>query len=76
MINNSINMSRSNKMNANPYAGLLSQGEAQNYAAYRHMRARFLQQSAQYLGADLRDSKVLSLCFSDYPLDTAMTEKK
>jgi hypothetical protein len=76
MINNEITMSHNNNENANPYAGLLSQGKDNNSAAYRHMRARFLQQSAQYLGADLRDRKVLSLCFSDYPFNSAVTEKQ
>lgn len=47
------------------YAGLLYHGQAQDYAMYRHNRARFLQQSALYLGASLNDSNVLSLCFSD-----------
>ena len=75
MINNDITMRRNNNQNASPYAGLLSQSKAQSYVAYRHIRARFLQQSAQYLGADLRDSKVLSLCFSDYPFNSAVIEK-
>jgi len=75
MINNEITMRRSNNESANPYTGLLMQGKKHNSAAYRHMRARFLQQSAQYLGADLRDSRVLSLCFGDYPFNSAVTEK-
>jgi hypothetical protein len=75
MINNEITMRRNNYQCPNPYAGLLSQGRAHTSAAYRHMRARFLQQSAQYLGADLRDSKVLSLCFGDYPFKSAVTGK-
>jgi hypothetical protein len=75
MMNNGITMNRNSKMTTNPYASLLSQGKAQSYATYRHIRARFLQQSAQYLGADLRDSKVLSLCFGDYPLAATQAEK-
>jgi hypothetical protein len=75
MINNETTMRSSNKTTASRYAGLLSQGKTHNSAAYRHMRARFLQQSAQYLGADLRDSRVLSLCFGDYPFNSAVTEK-
>lgn len=69
MMNSDMTMNRNSKMTTNPYAGLLNQGKAQSYTAYRHIRARFLQQSAQYLGADLRDSKVLSLCFGDHPVD-------
>jgi hypothetical protein len=34
-------------------------------AFYRHVRSRFLQQSAQYFGADLSNSKALSLCSKD-----------
>jgi hypothetical protein len=75
MMNNDIAMNRNSRMATNPYAGLLNQGQAQSYAAYRHIRARFLQQSAQYLGADLRDSQVLSLCFADHPLAAARAEK-
>jgi hypothetical protein len=75
MINNEITMRRNSNTSANPYAGLLSQGNAHNAAAYRHMRARFLQQSAQYLGADLRDSRVLSLCFGDYTFNSPVTGK-
>jgi hypothetical protein len=68
MINNNLTLSRDNKMSANKYSGLLNQ-DAQDYALHRHIRSRFLQQSAHYLGADLRDSKVLALCFGDYALD-------
>lgn len=68
MINNNSTMSRDNQVSSNAYASLLNQGQAQEYALYRHIRARFLQQSALYLGADLSDSKVLSLCFSDTPV--------
>jgi hypothetical protein len=75
MINNDITMRSSNKTSAGRYAGLLSQGKAHSSAAYRHMRARFLQQSAHYLGADLRDSKVLSLCFGDYRFNSDVTGK-
>ena len=66
MINNNLTTARNNEMSSNVYNNLLDQ--AQDYALYRHTRARFLQQSALYLGADLRDSKVLSLCFSDAPV--------
>jgi hypothetical protein len=75
MMNSDITMTRNSKMTTNPYAGVLNQGKAHNSAAYRHIRARFLQQSAQYLGADLKDGKVRSLCFGDYPFDTPVTGK-
>jgi hypothetical protein len=75
MINNDITMGRKDNMSVRPYASLPGRGRAQNYAASRHMRARFLQQSAQYLGADLRDRKVLSLCFGNNPLATASAGK-
>ena len=57
MINNNSTMTRDNKVSSNVYASLLNQGKAQDYALYRHIRARFLQQSALYLGADLSDSE-------------------
>ena len=66
MINNNLTTARNNEMSSNVYNNLLDQ--AQDYALYRHIRARFLQQSALYLGADLSNSKVLSLCFSDVPV--------
>jgi hypothetical protein len=68
MINNNSTMTRSNKMSSNAYAGLMNNSKAQDYAFYRHIRARLLQQSALYLGADLSDSNVLSLCFRDVPV--------
>ena len=64
-MNNNAAMTRDNNRADKTYAGLLNHGQAQDYALYRHSRARFLQQSALYLGAGLNDSKVLSLCFSD-----------
>jgi hypothetical protein len=68
MINNNSTMTRDSKVSSNVYASLLSQGKVQEYALYRHIRARFLQQSALYLGASLSDSKVLSVCFSNAPV--------
>jgi hypothetical protein len=70
MIDNNSTMARNSKVSSNAYASLLNQGKAQAYALYRHRRARFLQQSALYLGADLSDSNVLSLCFSDNPVSS------
>ena len=64
-MNNYATMTRDNNRPDKTYAGLLNHGQAQDYALYRHIRARFLQQSALYLGANLNDSKVLSICFSD-----------
>ena len=68
MINNNLTMTRNNEIPSIVYNKPLNQGQAQDYALYRHSRARFLQQSALYLGADLSSSKVLSLCFSDTPV--------
>ena len=64
-MNNNATMTRDNNRPDKSYAGLFNHGQAQDYALYRHIRARFLQQSALYLGADLNDSNVLSLCYSD-----------
>jgi len=64
-MNNNATMTRDSNRPDKLYAGRLNHSQAQDYALYRHSRARFLQQSALYLGADLTDSKVLSLCFSD-----------
>ena len=64
-MNNYATMTRDNNRPEKLYAGLLNHDQAQDYALYRHRRARFLQQSALYLGANLNDSKVLSICFSD-----------
>ena len=64
-MNNNATMTRDNNRHDITYAGMLNHGQAQDYALYRHIRARFLQQSALYLGANLNDSKILSLCFSD-----------
>ena len=61
-------MTRNNDMSSNVYNNPLNQAQARDYALYRQTRARFLQQSALYLGADLSDSNVLSLCFSDKPV--------
>ena len=70
MINYNATTTRDNKVSSNVHANPLNQGKAQDYALYRQRRARFLQQSALYLGADLSDSRVLSLCFSDNPVSS------
>lgn len=64
-MNNNAAMSHDNNRPDKTYAGLLNHDQAQDYALNRHIHARFLQQSALYLGAALNDSKVLSLCYSD-----------
>ena len=64
-MNNNATMTRDGNRPDKTYAGLFYRGQAQDYALYRHSRARFLQQSALYLGASLNNSNVLSLCFSD-----------
>ena len=75
MITNNSTMTRENKMSSNAYASLLNQDKAKEYALYRHIRARFLQQSALYLGANLNDSEILSLCFRDSALDKTQTSR-
>ena len=67
MINYNSTTTRDNKVSSNVHANPLNQGSAQDYALYRQRRARFLQQSALYLGADLSDTDVLSVCYSDNP---------
>ena len=67
MINYNATTTRDNKVSSNVHANPLNQGKAQDYALYRQRRARFLQQSALYLGADLSDTNVLSVCYSDKP---------
>ena len=70
MINYNSTTTRNNKVSSNVHANPLNKGSAQDYALYRHRRASFLQQSDLYLGADLSDSNVLSLCFSDNPVSS------
>ena len=76
MIYNNSTMTRNNKVSSNVYASLLNQDKAQDYALQRHIRARFLQQSALYLGANLNDTRVLSLCFSDSPDSVPLKSKQ
>jgi len=71
MIDYSSTTIRDNKVSSNVHANPFNQGSAQDYALYRHRRARFLQQSAIYLGADLSDANVLSVCYSDNPESVA-----
>lgn len=67
MINNNLTMNRSKKMSAPPCVDLSKEGKkAKEHKFYRNIRARFLQESANYLGADLASRKVLSLCFGDH----------
>ena len=75
MINNNATMTRDNKMSSKTYAGLMNNNQAQDYAFYRHVRARFLQQSALYRGADLSDSNIMSLCFRDVPVGEPLASK-
>jgi len=65
MKNNNSTMTRDHIRPTKTYAGLLNRMQAQDYALYRHIRSRFLQKSALFLGANLNDRQVLSLCFSD-----------
>ena len=67
MINYNSTTTRDKKLSSNVHANPLNQGSAQDYALYRQRRARILPQSALYLGADLSDTHVLSVCYSDNP---------
>lgn len=60
-------MNGNSKRSAPSCVDLSKQGKkAKEYKFYRNIQAHFLQQSANYLGADLTRRKVLSLCFGDY----------
>jgi hypothetical protein len=66
MINKKLTMNGNSKRSAPSCVDLSKQGKkAKEYKFYRNIRARFLQESANYLGADLTSRKVLSLCFPD-----------
>jgi len=67
MINKKLTMNSNSKRSAPSCVDLSKQGKkAKEYKFYRNIQAHFLQQSANYLGADLTRRKVLSLCFGDY----------
>jgi hypothetical protein len=76
MIKNKLTMKGKRKMSAPSCVDLSKQGKkAKEYKFYRNIQAHFLQQSANYLGADLTRRKVLSLCFGDYAQRTAQFSK-
>jgi len=60
MYNNSI-MHTNNEISQRLYAGV-PVGQGLDIDFYTHIRLRFLQQSAQYLGADLDDIELRALC--------------
>jgi hypothetical protein len=61
MINNDTPMSSANTTSTS-YAGLINQRTLQDDVFYENVRVRFLKQSASYLGADLNDSAIESIC--------------
>lgn len=63
---NNTNATSEKKLLSNSFAGLFNQNDSLDKAFYKNVRARFLQQSARYLGADLDDSQVQALCFDGY----------
>ena len=63
---NNTNATSDKKMLSNSFAGLFNQNDSVEDAFYKQVRARFLQQSARYLGADLEDRQVQALCFEGY----------
>ena len=62
MINNDTSMSSANNTPSTSYAGLINQRTLQDDVFYENVRVRFLEESARYLGADLGDSTVISVC--------------
>ncbi len=62
MINNDTPMSSANNTPSTSYAGLINQRTLQDDVFYENVRARFLQESARYLSADLGDSTIESVC--------------
>ena len=63
-------------MSSNSCADLLNRNTLCNEDFERQIRSRFLQLSARYLGADLSDSKVQFLCFSDTATGVSPTSSK
>jgi hypothetical protein len=62
MINNDTPMSSANNTPSTSYAGLIHQRTLQDDVFYENVRVRFLMQSASYLGADMDDSTIESIC--------------
>ena len=62
MINNNTPMSSANNTLSTSYAGLINQRTLQDDEFYENVRVRFLKQSASYLGTDLDDSTIESIC--------------
>lgn len=62
MINNDTSMSSANNTPSTSYAGLINQRTLQDDVFCENVRVRFLNESARYLGADLDDSMVISVC--------------
>lgn len=63
---NNCNAICDKKLLSNSFAGLFNQNDSVDKAFYKNVRARFLQQSARYLGANLDDRQVQALCFDGY----------
>ena len=61
MMHNNTTMSCDDRMPCKTYAGLFNQAMVKDHFFYKNIQGRFLQQSARYLGANLNDSKVLSI---------------
>jgi len=74
MINNNTPMSSANNTLPTSYAGLINQRTLQDYVFYENVSMRFLKQSASYLGADLDDCTIASICSA--PLTNTATVSK
>ena len=62
MIINETPMSSVTSTPSTSYAGIVNQRTLQDDVFYENVRLRFLGESARYLGADLDDSTIKSMC--------------
>ena len=62
MIKNDTPLSSANNTTSTSYAGVINQHALQDDVFYENVRVLFLKQSASYLGADLNDSAIESIC--------------
>jgi len=76
MINNDTPMSSANNTPSTSYAGLINQRTLHDDVFYENVRVRFLKQSASYLGADLDDSTIESICSTSRTNTAAVSKSK
>jgi len=75
MIINDTPMSSAKKTPSTSYAGMINQRALKDDDFYENVRVFFLQQSARYLGADMDDNTIASLCLNS-GYDTAAAGKQ